>query len=65
MDNNKKERNSQNTVNIDSSILTFMYNGMSVTVSFAPSTEHTVNMEDLVDIFMSNENAREHNIGLR
>lgn len=53
MDNNKKERNTPNMVNTDSPTLSFVYHGMSVTVSFAPSPEHTVSMEDLVNILFS------------
>ena len=53
MDNNKKERNPRNTANTDSPILSYVYNGMSITVSFSPSPEHTVSMEDLVNILFS------------
>ena len=53
MDNNKEERNLRNAVNTDSPTLSFVYHGMSVTVSFALSPEHTVSMEDLVNILFS------------
>lgn len=53
MDHNKKERNLRNAVNTDSPTLSFVYHGMSVTVSFAPSPEHTVSIEDLVNILVS------------
>ena len=53
---NKKERNSRNAVNTDSPILSYVYNGMSITVSFAPSPEQTVSMEDLVNILFSSAN---------
>ena len=56
MDNNKKERNTRNAVNTDSPTLYFVYHGMNITVSFAPSTEHTVSMEDLVNILFSSAN---------
>ena len=51
MDN--KERNTQNQNNSSSPKLSYVHNGMSVTISFAPSPEHTVSIEDLVDILFS------------
>jgi len=50
---NKKERNPCNSINTDSPTLSFMHNGISITVSFSPSPEHTVSIEDLVDILFS------------
>ena len=50
---NKKERNPCNSINTDSPTLSFVHNGMSITVAFVPSPEHTVSMEDLVNILFS------------
>ena len=53
MDNNKKERKPRNNENTDSPTLSFVHNGKSITVAFVPSPEHTVSMEDLVNILFS------------
>lgn len=50
---NKKERNPCKSINTDSPTLSFVYNGISITISFSPSPEHTVSIEDLVDILFS------------
>ena len=50
MANKKKERNPHNEANSISPTLSYIHNGMHVTISFAESSDHTVCMDDLVDI---------------
>ena len=50
MANKKKERNPHNETNSISPTLSYIHNGMHVTISFAKSSEHTVCMDDLVNI---------------
>ena len=50
MANKKKERNPQHETNSISPTLSYIHNGMHVTISFAESSDHTVCMENLVDI---------------
>ena len=50
MANKKKERNPHNETNSISPTLSYIHNGMQVTISFAKFPEHTVCMDDLVNI---------------
>lgn len=50
MANKKKERIHQKETTSISPTLSYIHNGMHVTISFALSSEHTVRMDDLVDI---------------
>ena len=50
MANKIKERNPQHETNSISPKLSYIHNGMHVTISFAQSPDHTVCMDDLVDI---------------
>ena len=50
MANKKKERHHHNEANSISPTLSYIHNGRHVTISFAESSEHTVCMDDLVDI---------------